>query len=146
MAQGVPGLDASIFSPAQLIATARPLIAPGAVDPIPCRLALIMGDVVVPPNIPAPRPGPRACVPAGGGFGALVRSAVRLKAARAGERHASLLREALRLERLQRAGQLAPEAGEALLHRTACEMGKPETEIAGIIAWARAQTDTREPV
>jgi hypothetical protein len=91
-----------------------------------------------------PRPEPRrlASVPVGGsGFGTLVGAATRLKSAPVGERHAALLREALRLERARRVGRLALGAAEELLGRIGREMGKPEAEIAGIITWARAQSE-----
>jgi hypothetical protein len=54
--KGVPGLDHALFCPNTPHYVAAPVIAPGAVDPVPIRSKLIPGavDVVAVPELPEP--------------------------------------------------------------------------------------------
>jgi hypothetical protein len=136
-------VDPSCFTANQLIWTAEPEFAGERGDPVPDRLGYVRGmrELVEVPAIRLERSGSPVIATgkqrAGcrGGFPALLRAATRLKAASVGERHATLVREALRLRRQG----VPPESIEALLQRAAAGMGKPANEISSVIAWAQVQ-------
>ena len=147
--RGCP-VDAATFRTAQPIYTASPLFAPGAVDPLPERLALVPGARDVVP-VPAPamlRPVARM-LPAmtirgalrindgAGRFDALVRF---VRASREGERHPRLYWAACRAGELVREGSIGAETAAAELVRAAMDAGgaseatAKKTAAAGIKA------------
>jgi hypothetical protein len=142
--RGAPA-DPSVFGAAQVIFTAAPIIADGAFDPLPVRLAMLPGAQTV--QVPSPTPVPdRPCPTApplrlAGRLsadryvrGALVRAADRIM--RAELRHPAILAECRGLARFVRAGLLTESDLRAVIGRAAQAVGKDdEAEIASCVAW-----------
>jgi len=145
--RGTPA-DPSIFSAAQVIYTAAPLIADGAVAPLPVRMSVLPGATSVPvppPEALAAPPRPAASplrLPGRLSAGryaraALVRAADRTM--RADKRHPVVISECCGLARLVDAGMLAESELREVVERAARAAGKDDAdEIASCIAWGLA--------
>jgi hypothetical protein len=136
--------DLSVFSGAQVIYTAAPVMAGGGADPLPARLAWLPGapELSCPaPEALAPRPRPaaRPMRLTGEGASRYARKALRSAVTRiltAPKRHPVILAEARGLARLVRGG-LLPEADmRQAIHAAAAERDKPADEIDAVIGWA----------
>jgi len=145
--RGTPA-DPSVFGAAQIIYTAAPLVAAGAIDPLPVRMAVLSGttSVLVPP-VEALAPPPRPTAPpmrlkgsmSANGYAraALVRAADRIM--RAEKRHPVIVAECRRLARLVRTGLLSESELRAVVEHAARAAGKDDAdEIASCIAWSLA--------
>ena len=141
-------IDRSVFRTVQPIYTAAPNFAPGMSDHLPQRTVILPGEAVVavpPPEALAPPP-PRPPVPmpmptdAGAGsyaFAALVNAASRVQRAGIGQRHGTILREARSLARhFVSAGLLTRADVANTLRGAGVAVGKPQSEINSLIAWA----------
>jgi hypothetical protein len=151
-------VDGAVFSPCQLIYTARPIFA-GVADPLPQRLAVWFRPIEAVP-VPEPaalKPAARPIWPGRSAQGAAyVQSTLQLLACKAmtaprGARHDTLLLAAHRLAELERAGLVTLDEVEGLLISAARGCGLDEDgrdarrEVAGILKWARrgAEADSR---
>ena len=138
--------DPCVFGAAQLIYTARPVLAPGMRDPVPDRLALLPGaaEVVTPPPgaLAPPRrvTPPRPLHPAHTGRyarAALVRASDRIMHSE--KRHPTIISECRGLARLVAAGLLPVSDLHAVVMAAARAAGKDdEEEISKCIAWGLA--------
>jgi hypothetical protein len=142
--------DASIFNPAQLVYTARPLFA-GRPDPAPERLVVLFGaeDIVMVPDpaVLAPplrrfRPPPQPGSVRADAHASLVLAQVATAVLRApeGQRHKTIVIGARRLAELEQAGLLHPDESASLLSRAARGAGFDDArllEVARILGWAR---------
>lgn len=137
--------DLCVFSAAQLIYTAAPVLA-AARDPLPVRLASLPGAAEL------RCPSPAALVPrqmrAAGHVTVTSKTATAYaaKALRgavvrilgAEKRHPTILAEARGLARLVRAGMLAESDMRNALHAAAADRDKSRDEVDSILAWAMA--------
>ncbi len=150
----VPGIDASVFRPAQVIYTAAPVFETGR-DHLPSRLRLLPGrqSVITPaPAALAPperRPAPAPSSSAGNrrhryAFSALRNALARVNTAGKGERHPTILNEARSLARFVKAGLLDETDVKGALAEAARNVGKPDGEADKIFAWAMAHASTAE--
>jgi hypothetical protein len=148
-------VDAAVFGAAQLIYTAAPLFASGAVDPLPSRLAVLFGAheevavpdpaALVPPPPSRPRPPPPPGDPCAASYaaGALAAIAARVLRAPRGTRHDTIILAARRLAELEHARLVTAEEVEQLLVAAARGAGleadgrDAEREVGAILAWAR---------
>jgi hypothetical protein len=140
-------VDHAVFSPAQIIYTAAPVFAAGAVDPLSERLALLSGarDAVPVPAAavlapPKPTMPPAAAVGGRYGFAALAAATARVARAPDGQRHPTLLGEARGLARLVSRRLLTEQTVTAALVGAAAMAGLPAAEATATIAWALART------
>jgi len=144
--RGTPA-DPSVFSAAQLIYTAAPVLAAGRADPLPVRLARLPGlaelqcpsaAALAPPPRPPARPvaitptRPRTATP----WQALRGAARRILTAQ--QRHPAIMAEARGLARLVGAGMLGEGDMRRTIHAAAADRDKPHDEIAAILTWALA--------
>ena len=142
--------DPSVFGAVQPIYTAAPVIAPGALDPLPERLAERPGLPLVAVPLPAalalPDPPPRAPLAfrTPDDASAYVRAALvgaAHKIMHAELRHPTILAECRSLGRLVHAGLLPELAFRAVVHRTAAHAGKDDpAEVDSCIAWGLANS------
>jgi hypothetical protein len=132
-----------VFGAAQVIYTAAPLVANGAVDPLPTRLAVLPGHATVsvpPPEVFAQRAvtsqWPSVGSPYAGRYtrAALVRAADRIMHAE--RRHPVIVSECRGLARLVHAGLLAEAELRSVVARAALAAGKDDAvEIGSCITW-----------
>ena len=141
--------DLCVFRPAQVIYTAAPVVADGAIDPLPQRLVTLPGAACV--SVPAPSelaPPPRPSAPSlrlvshlsANRYArrALVHAADRI--IRAEKRHPTIIAECCGLARLVHAGMLAESELRAVIERAAAAAGKDDAEeISSCIAWGLAR-------
>lgn len=137
--------DPSVFSAAQLIYTATPIVA-AAADPLPVRLALLPGGGEL--RCPSPEALAPRQRPIGGhvavtskGASAYAQKALRSAVVRilgAQKRHPTILAEARGLARLVRGGLLPEGDMRRALHAAAADRDKPKEEVDAILAWAMA--------
>jgi hypothetical protein len=146
-------VDMSVFGAAQLIYTAAPVFALGALDHLPDRIVELIGYPVV--AVPAPdelKMAPRPAAPArpdlrqGSARADLyVRAALKSAADRimgAGRRHPAILQEACGLARLVRAGLLGEAEMKSVLWQAAQAAGKDdEAEIDRIVKFGMDHPD-----
>jgi hypothetical protein len=141
--------DPSVFRTAQPIYTAAPIFESGVRDQLPRRMVLLPGTdlVAVPPasGVGSLPPQPRSSLPPAAdlrvaryAFAALINAATRIQQAGIGDRHRTILSEARGLARFIASGLLTERDVTAVLHGAGEAAGKPEREIASIIAWAIA--------
>jgi hypothetical protein len=142
--RGTPA-DPCVFGAGQVTYTAAPMIAAGAVDPVPVRLAMLPGAISVPVPLPdalttLPRPVAQLLRLAGGqsadryARAALVRAANRI--IHADKRHPIIIAECRSLARLVHAGMLAESELRTVVERAARAAGKDDVdEIASCITW-----------
>ncbi|WP_043367503.1 hypothetical protein [Belnapia sp. F-4-1] len=129
----VPGLDPTCFRPVQVIFTAAPIFADGAVDPLPSRLLAVPGPAAAPPSLekyrrpPPPPPGAVMRRWGNGGqektvarFAALLRT---VAGAAEGTRHCTLYWAACRAGELVMAGELVRAAAADALADAAMQGG-----------------------
>ncbi|MDI3307833.1 MAG: hypothetical protein QJR07_12095 [Acetobacteraceae bacterium] len=156
--RGAP-VDASIFTPAQVIYTAAPLREAGAADPVPCRLAILPGAAEVvrvpPPLALAPPPRVLPAMPprrVTGNHGrdryaaaALARAAESVARAPVNSRHLTAKREAWAVARFVRAGLLTEAEVKDAIGAALEAAGKARSEGEKVAAWAVAhRADTGE--
>ena len=145
--------DPSVFRAVQPIYTAAPVFAPGANDHLPQRMMVLPGAklVAVPPLetiepaklVPVkPLPTTGATAAARYAFAALTNAAVRIRLAGVGQRHPTILREARSLAHFVAAGLLTESTVAEVLRSSGQDAGKPEDEIASIVAWAMEHPST----
>lgn len=140
---GTPA-DPSVFSGAQVIYTAAPVILCGRPDPLPVRLLRLTGggDLRCPSPAalaPPPRPPAHSVTVNSRGASAYARAALVGAARRilsADKRHPCILGEARGLARLVFAGVLSEPDMRRTLHAAAACRGKPADEVEAVIAWA----------
>jgi hypothetical protein len=143
-------IDTSVFGAAQLIYTAAPRFAKGAVDPLPTRIAAIPGSVA---NVTVPTPAalaparrmrptvlrhPVAADVRPYAFAALRNATARVAQAAVGTRHATMLAEARGLARFVAAGLLSATDVRAALGGAAELSGKIRQEAEAVVSWALA--------
>lgn len=136
--------DTSVFSAAQVIYTAGPVLADGAADPLPARLVRLPGvDELQCPAPEALAPPVKPVAPpvrlSADGAGRYARKAVRSAVTRiltAPKRHPVILSEARGLARLVHGGLLPESDMRQAIHAAAAERDKPADEIDAVIAWA----------
>ncbi len=137
--------DLCVFSAAQLIYTAAPVLA-AARDPLPVRLVSLPGAAELrcpSPAALAPRQRRAAAHVPVTSKGATAYAAKALRGAverilQAEKRHPTILAEARGLARLVRAGMLAESDMRNALHAAAADRDKPRDEVDSILAWAMA--------
>lgn len=137
-------VDLCTFRPVQPTYTAAPLFAPGMVDPVPDRLAMLPGARDVVP-VPAPvmlRPAPRM-LPAqrrkperDGGAGALDYARRTIAAAQEKTRHDTAKRMAAFLAHLARDGEVTAEAAKRAIADGIEAAGKERDEGEAVAKWA----------
>jgi hypothetical protein len=154
---GSSPVDPAVFRPAQLIFTAAPIFAGGAVDPLPCRIATVgrphrivavpSPTALIPPARRKPTPPPtRADTRANRYAFRVLSSAVTRIAGAQGRCHLTLVSEALRLSRLINRGLLSESDVRAAL-TGAVRMGRTNQparddeappEVEKVVAWTLA--------
>lgn len=141
-------VDPAVFRPAQLIYTAAPAFAPGIIDPLPRRLALLPGEcreVPVPspeklaPPPPRPvHPLPRPTAPGASAYAlaALTAGVARVASAAVNSRHYTMVAEARSLARFVDAGLLTASDVRRALGGAAERCGKTKEEAHSVVDWA----------
>jgi hypothetical protein len=141
--------DPAVFRPAQVIYTSAPVFERGAVDHLPERIASLPGQEAVPvppPEALLPPQRKRDWAPLRAGetraaryaFAALTRAACRIQQAPDGQRHTTIMHEALDLARLVAARVLSEPDFSTVLHEAGARVGLGDREIGSIVAWALA--------
>ncbi len=144
--RGVPGIDAAVFGPAQLIYTAAPRLALGVSDPVPERLAVLPGAEVVkvppplalapPPRVVSPYARPEGKAPSDRYVAAaLARATAAITAAPEGSRHETAKRESWSLSRLLGTGALSQSTLHSAIAAAVVAAGKPQREGERIAEW-----------
>ena len=141
-------VDHAVFRPAQLIYTAAPVFACGAVDPLPVRLTKLPGNIaevsVPPPDAFAshrPRITKRLPHPTEPGasqyaLSALTSATARVAGAAVNSRHYTMVSEARGLARLVTVGLLAERDMRRALAGAAERCGKTAAEAEAVVTWA----------
>lgn len=148
-------VDLSVFRPAQLIYTAAPIFAGGRPDHLAARLAMLDGNpAVAVPSVGALAPPPRRGLPplpsrgdtraARYAFAALTNAAARVAQAGEGNRHRTIVSQAMSLARFVAAGLLSESDVRRGLEGAADAAGKPHGEAGAIVDWAMQQPVTRD--
>lgn len=140
-------IDPATLNAAQAIYTAAPVIAPGAVDPVPVRLVEYPGEIELQcppaeelsPPLPAPPVAPDKLAAGadalGYGRAALIKAADAIMNAPEGTRHRAAVYQTASLARLVVAGLLRAADVAAVVGEAARVAGLPAAEINAAIRW-----------
>ncbi|MGC2415430.1 MAG: hypothetical protein WA459_22385 [Stellaceae bacterium] len=139
-------VDHAVLGAAQLIYTAAPNFADGALDPLIERIAVLPGMIeavgvppaaaLMPPRQPSAAVNGETARTGRYGFAALVLATARVARAADGTRHATLLTEARGLGRLVESGALTARDVTVALSGAAGMAGLDDREAVAAIGWA----------